>query len=55
MSAFDDSDKEKLNVLIREARELREESKRLHAKAEALRKQVEQNKPKPAARLKDKK
>jgi predicted nuclease with TOPRIM domain len=58
MPTFDQSDKEKLNALIQEARELREESRRLQAKAEALRnfiEQNEQNKPKQADRPKNKK
>jgi predicted nuclease with TOPRIM domain len=55
MAAFDDSDKEKLNLLIQEARELREESRRLHARAESLRKQVEQSKNQLPGRPKNKK
>jgi len=58
MPTFDQSDKEKLNALIQEARKLREESRRLQAKAEALRnfiEQNEQNKTKQADRPKNKK
>jgi hypothetical protein len=55
MSLFDYADKEKLTDLIREARELRKQSDRLHEKTETLRKRVEEQANKQEARQKNKK